>query len=97
MASEPEKNGTDRSGMLGRAWRGLSTPSARWSVLALVVVGLLIGAGGVVGTQVMVGDINGDKLPDIVVGNKRGTFAFIHGVKTVTKDEWEAAQPKPTK
>jgi hypothetical protein len=50
-----------------------------------------------VGTQVMVGDINGDKLPDIVVGNKRGTFVFIHGTKTVSKDEWEKAQPKPLK
>ncbi len=30
-----------------------------------------------VGTQVMAGDINGDKLPDIVVGNKKGAFVFI--------------------
>ena len=35
-------------------WQRLSTPSARWSVLALVVVGLIIGAGGVIATQVMV-------------------------------------------
>jgi nitrate/TMAO reductase-like tetraheme cytochrome c subunit len=44
----------ERTGFLSRLWRRLSTPSARWSVLALVIVGLLIGAGGVIGTQVMV-------------------------------------------
>jgi hypothetical protein len=40
-------------------------------------------------------DINGDKLPDIVVGNKRGTFVHLHEKKTVTKEEWDKAQPKP--
>jgi len=35
-------------------WRRLTSPSATWSVLALLVVGLLIGAAGVIGTQVMV-------------------------------------------
>ena len=30
-----------------------------------------------VGTQVVAGDINGDKKPDVVVGNKRGTFVFL--------------------
>src|ERR1041384_8001742 len=30
-----------------------------------------------IGTQVVAGDINGDKLPDIVVGNKKGTFVFL--------------------
>jgi hypothetical protein len=30
-----------------------------------------------VGTQVMAGDINGDKKPDVVVGNKRGGFVFL--------------------
>ncbi|TWU26026.1 PVC-type heme-binding CxxCH protein [Bythopirellula polymerisocia] len=29
-----------------------------------------------VGTQVFVSDISGDELPDIVVGNKKGTFVF---------------------
>lgn len=30
-----------------------------------------------VGTQVMATDINGDKKPDVVVGNKRGAFVFL--------------------
>jgi hypothetical protein len=48
-----------------------------------------------VGTQVVARDINGDTLPDVVVGNKRGTFVFLHEKLTVTKEEWEKAQPKP--
>ena len=48
-----------------------------------------------VGTQVMTGNIGGGKLPDVVVGNKRGTFVHLHGTKSGTKEEWEAAQPKP--
>ncbi len=47
-----------------------------------------------VGTQVVAGDINGDKLPDVVVGNKKGTFVFIHSKKKVSQEEWEKAQPK---
>ncbi len=34
-----------------------------------------------VGTQVVVGNINKDKLPDIVVGNKKGTFVFLHYIE----------------
>jgi len=41
-------------GVIRRAWRGLFSPSARWSVFALVVIGLVIGAFGVIGTQVAV-------------------------------------------
>jgi hypothetical protein len=33
-------------------------------------------------------------LPDVIVGNKKGTFVHIHSVKTVGKEEWEKAQPK---
>ena len=47
-----------------------------------------------VGTQVVAGDINGDNLPDIVVGNKKGVFVHLHEKKTVTREEWEKAQPK---
>ena len=48
-----------------------------------------------VGTQVVAGDINGDGLPDVVVGNKKGTFIHLQEKKSVTKEEWEKAQPKP--
>jgi hypothetical protein len=47
-----------------------------------------------VGTEVMAGDINGDKLPDVVVGNKKGTFVFLHETKAVSAEAWKAAQPK---
>jgi hypothetical protein len=47
-----------------------------------------------VGTQVVAGDINGDGLPDIVVGNKRGTFVHLHQKRTVSREEWEKAQPR---
>ncbi len=48
-----------------------------------------------IGTQVVAGDINGDGLPDVVVGNKKGTFVHIHQVKKVSREEWQKAQPKP--
>jgi FG-GAP-like repeat len=37
-----------------------------------------------VGTQVVATDINGDALPDIVVGNKRGTFVHIHQKRSIS-------------
>jgi FG-GAP-like repeat len=47
-----------------------------------------------VGTQVVAADVNGDRLPAVVVGNKRGTFVHVHEKKTVTREEWEKAQPR---
>ena len=38
-----------------------------------------------VGTQVVATDVNGDGLPDIVVGNKRGTFVFLHGKRAASR------------
>ncbi len=50
-----------------------------------------------VGTQVTVDDLNGDQWPDLVVGNKKGTFVLIHHAKPVSKKVWQEAQPKPSK
>jgi hypothetical protein len=55
----------------------------------------LIDENSGIGTQVIAADFNGDKLPDVVVGNKKGTFVHVHSVKNVSKSEWEKAQPKP--
>jgi len=41
-------------GLIKRAWRGLTSPSVKWSVLSLLVIGIVIGAGGVIGTDTMV-------------------------------------------
>jgi len=43
---------------------------------------------------VIAGDLNGDGLPDTVVGNKKGVFIHLHEKKTVTQEEWDKAQPK---
>jgi len=37
----------------------------------------LIDTNSGVGTEVVAGDVNGDHRPDIVVGNKKGTFVFL--------------------
>ncbi len=47
-----------------------------------------------IGTQVVAGDFTGDKKPDIVVGNKKGTFVFVQQTKKVSQEEWAKAQPK---
>jgi nitrate/TMAO reductase-like tetraheme cytochrome c subunit len=44
----------DKPGILRRFFDWLFSPSARWSIFALLVVGLLLGATGVIGTQVAV-------------------------------------------
>jgi nitrate/TMAO reductase-like tetraheme cytochrome c subunit len=41
-------------GILKRTWHWLRSPSAKWSVLALLVAGFVIGSVAVIGTQVMV-------------------------------------------
>ena len=54
MPTEQQQNVRSEGRFFSRLWKRLATPSARWSILALVIIGLLIGAGGVIGTQVMV-------------------------------------------
>jgi len=55
----------------------------------------LIDSDSGVGTQVTATDLNGDGLPDVIVGNKKGVFVFIHQVRQVSQEEWDRAQPKP--
>lgn len=42
-----------------------------------------------VGTQVTVADVNGDGMPDIIVGNKKGTFVSINQIKQFKPEEIE--------
>lgn len=48
-----------------------------------------------VGNQVVCADVNGDSLPDVVVGNKSGSFIFLNERRTVSPEEWTRAQPRP--
>jgi hypothetical protein len=52
-----------------------------------------VDANSGVGTQIVAGDLNGDELPDVVMGNKKGTFVFLHQAEQVDQKAWEAAQP----
>ena len=46
-----------------------------------------------IGRRLVSGDLNGDGLLDLVVGNKFGTFVFTQTVRNVDREEWEKAQP----
>ena len=54
------------------------------------------GAAGI-GRQISIADVNGDKLPDVVVGGMVGAHVLTHKVEKVTKEQWDAAQPKRMK
>ncbi len=47
-----------------------------------------------IGRQLSIADVNADGLPDIVVGGMKGAHVLTHRVKTVSKEDWNAAQPK---
>lgn len=48
-----------------------------------------------IGRQVTVADVNGDKLPDIVVGGMKGGHVLLHQKRDVTPEAWQQAQPRP--
>ena len=54
----------------------------------------LIHADSGVGTQVSASDINGDGLPDVISGNKKGTHIHLQKRTKVSEPEWKAAQPR---
>ena len=66
-AGDPDPNGTPVL-----YWFELKREGGKVSFVAH----LIDDASGV-GTQVTAGDINGDKKPDVLVGNKRGLFVFL--------------------
>jgi nitrate/TMAO reductase-like tetraheme cytochrome c subunit len=81
MAGIPQPNGTrGRPGVLTRAWQRLRSPSARWSVLALVALGFVVGAVAIIGTQVMVH----------VTGTDEFCGAACHSMQWVAKEHRES-------
>ena len=50
-----------------------------------------------IGRQVSIADVNGDKLPDVVVGGMVGVHVLTHKAEKVDRAKWEAAQPKAVK
>lgn len=46
-----------------------------------------------IGRGLFVGDINGDKLPDIVTGGMTGTHVLTHTLREVSHEQYELAQP----
>jgi hypothetical protein len=57
----------------------------------------LIDEASGVGTQLVVAPCSDKNRPDIVVGNKNGTFYFKHEVSKVSQAEWERRQPREIK
>jgi hypothetical protein len=57
-------------------------------------VSFLIDADSGAGTQIAVGDIDGDGCPDIAVANKKGAFVFSQRLRSTNQEEWIHAQPQ---
>jgi len=81
VAARPQTDGTGgQRGPVKRAWHRVRTPSTRWSVLALVLLGLLVGAIAVIGTEVMVH----------VTGTDEFCGAACHSMQWVAKEHRES-------
>lgn len=50
-----------------------------------------------IGRQIVVADVNGDKLPDIAVGGMKGCHLLTQKAKKTDKATWEKSQPLPRK
>ncbi len=48
-----------------------------------------------IGRQLTVADVNGDRLPDLVVGGMKGCHVLLHDREKVDEQRWLQAQPKP--
>jgi hypothetical protein len=48
-----------------------------------------------IGRQVTVVDLNGDKLPEIVLGGMKGGHVLLHQKREVGETEWQKAKPVP--
>ncbi len=48
-----------------------------------------------IGRQLTVADVNHDQLPDLVLGGMKGAHVLLQRRDDVSRDAWEAAQPKP--
>jgi len=48
-----------------------------------------------IGRQIVVSDINRDKIPDIIVGGMQGCNVLMQSRHSVSDEAWRAAQPKP--
>ncbi len=48
-----------------------------------------------IGRQVIVADVNGDKLPDIVTGGMKGCHVLTQHREAVDEQTWRNAQPQP--
>ncbi|MEX0677563.1 MAG: VCBS repeat-containing protein [Pirellulales bacterium] len=92
----------------GKTYWSHHTQSPMWDAAAVVYWFKLVrGKDGVdwipylaadeigIGRQVTVAEINGDGLPDIIVGGMKGAHVLLHERQAVSADEWQKAQPKP--
>ena len=73
-------NQAESGGFIARTCKFLLSPSARWSVLALVGLGLALGFAGTVGTQVMVA----------VTGTDKFCGTACHSMQWVAKEHKES-------
>ncbi|MGD9719816.1 MAG: VCBS repeat-containing protein [Pirellulales bacterium] len=47
-----------------------------------------------IGRQISIADVNGDQLPDMIVGGMKGAHVLMHERPSVSEEAWQQAQPK---